>query len=119
ATDAPRSPFSKPHYPCESPLHAIALYADASRILDVFLIEPFFRFGIHVLLDHRQQRHLLLLDVGEHAVAEIASQTREFFPFGRRESVGRGGARDLRHAGADRADGGMLARQMLADAGIA
>src|SRR6266496_4824958 len=45
-----------------------AVMATSSRVLDIGCVEPRFGLIVHAFLEQRQQRHLLLLHVGQHAL---------------------------------------------------
>src|SRR5262245_53935961 len=59
---------------------AAGIICTPSCACDIFLIEARLRLGIHVLLQQRQQRHLLLLDVYQHAVAQLPAELAETLP---------------------------------------
>ena len=91
----------------------------ASHMLDVFLVKLGFLFGIHQIVQHRQQRHVFLARVRHQKIVQVLSEPAEFAPARGIEALRAHVADELDQRGADRADDAVLVSQMRADALIA
>ncbi len=88
-------------------------------MLDVFLVKLYFLFGIHQIIQHRQQRHVFFARVRHQTIIQVLSEPAEFAPARGIETLHADVADELDQRGADWADNAVLVSQMRADALIA
>src|SRR5262245_36252336 len=98
---------------------AAGIICTLSCACDVFLIEACLRFRVHVLFQQRQQRHFLLLDVNQHALAQLLPEPAELLPLRFVETARGRLARKSRHRNADRPHRIVLVGQVRADGLVA